>query len=494
MDIFHQLFSQDKHIQVVLEQIKAGAADHQLITGLTGGARPAFLQALYRETNQPIYLVTSNLLQGQKLVDDLSALLGDEAVHFYPADEFIASSMTLTSPELRSARIATLDRLAQGEKGVYVIPVAALRKMMPTPTNWRAQFLQAEVGDEIDLETWLSHLVKMGYTRSQMVTTPGEFAARGGILDIYPTYMEAPIRLELFDTEVDYIRMFSADDQRSIEKLQEVRILPATEIPLSVEERLVIAERIEEALSTSLKKVKNVTTQELLLQHTKQDIEILREGHLPDHVAKYSSLLFEEPAFLGDYFAREGLVIFDELGRIQEVMEAWEREEQEWFLSLIEEGKMLHDVKPSYALKEVLAMTKQQKLFFALFARTFAGVRFQKTTNFSCKPMQQFHGQIALLQNELERWQLEKFTVLFTAYGQERLNTLQTMLADYEIHTTIGAPSGSGVYLIDAALSKGFELPLQKIAVVTDDELFKQQAKKKKSRPQTMSNAERIKS
>ncbi|MER2109068.1 MAG: transcription-repair coupling factor [Solibacillus sp.] len=494
MDVFHQLFSQDKHIQVVLEQIKTGATDKQLITGLTGSARPAFVQALYRETNKPIYLVTSSLLQGQKLVDDMAALIGDEAVHFYPADEFIASSMTLTSPELRSARIATLDRLAKGDKGVYIIPVAAMRKMMPTPNFWRAQFLQATVGEDIDMDAWLLQLVTMGYTRSEMVTTPGEFAARGGIVDIYPPYLENPVRIELFDTEVDSIRTFNAEDQRSLEKLQDVRILPATEQPLNVEARLAVAERLEAALKVSLKKVKNAETQELLLQYTQHDIEMLRAGNLPDHIAKYSSLLYEEQAFLGDYFARDGITIFDELGRIQEVMDAWEREEQEWFLSLIEEGKMLHDVKPSFALKEVLAMTKQQQLFFALFARTFAGVRFQKTTNFSCKPMQQFHGQIALLQSELERWNSEKFTVLFTAYGQDRLATLQTMLADYEIHATIGAPSGPGIYLIDATLSAGFELPLQKIAVVTDDELFKQQAKKKKSRPQTMSNAERIKS
>ena len=87
---------------------------------------------------------------------------------------------------------------------------------------------------------------------------------------------------------------------------------------------------------------------------------------------------------------------------------------------------------------------------------------------------------------------LEKFTVLFTATGEERLKTMQTMLEDYEIHATLGMPNGPGIYLVDATLSAGFELPLQKIAVVTDDELFKQQAKKK-SRPQKMTNAERIK-
>src|SRR5690606_3707985 len=111
----------------------------------------------------------------------------------------------------------------------------------------------------------------------------------------------------------------------------------------------------------------------------------LKMGDVPDHILKYGQLLFDEPAYLGDYFAKDGILLFDELGRIQEVMEAWEREEQEWFVSLIEAGKMLHDVKPSYSWKEILAMLPQQKLFFALFARTFAHVKFDKTTNISCK-------------------------------------------------------------------------------------------------------------
>lgn len=493
MDVFHQLFSQDKHINTLIQQIKDNVADQQLITGLTGSARPTLLHTIFQETKKSIYIISANLLQAQKLLEDLSSLVGEEYVHYYPADEFIAANMTIASPELRAQRIATMGHLVQGDTGIYIIPVAGMRKMMTPPEQWETSYLQASVGKDIDMAYWLAKLVEMGYTRSQMVTTPGEFALRGGILDVYPPYADSPIRLELFDTEVDSIRTFSADNQRSIEKLTHVRILPAMEVLIRTDQRVTIAERIEKALSKSLKKVKKPEIQELLIQHIQQDIEMLKEGHLPDHVNKYGSLLFEQAAFLGDYFARDGIVLFDELGRIQEVMDAWEREENEWFLSLIEEGKMLHDVKPSFGLKEILAMIKQQKVYLALFSRTFSGIRFSKTTNFSCKPMQQFHGQIALLQNEIKRWQLEKFTVLFTAAGEERLKSMQTMLEDYEIHATLGRPSEPGVYLVDATLSAGFELPLQKIAIVTDDELFKQQAKRK-TRPQKMTNAERIKS
>lgn len=493
MEVLRQLVSQDKHITSFLQDIQSGQTSSQLITGLTGSTRPVMVDVLFDYVKKPIYIVSPNLLQAQKMVEDLSGLIGEENVHYYPADEFIAADLSIASPELRAERIATLDQLTRGKCGVYVIPVAGLRKMMPPKEHWMHYFLETTVGDEIEVDVWLETLVAMGYLRNSMVTSPGEFALRGGILDIYPPYLEAPIRMELFDTEVNSIRTFSADDQRSIDQLQTVRILPASEVILTKDERLALASRLEAALAKSLKKVKKQETKELLYQHIQYDIDMLQQGNVPDYVNKYASLLYEQTAFLGDYFSSNGLVLFDELGRIQEIMDAWEREEDEWFLSLLEEGKMVHDVKPAFSFKEILAMISQQKLFFSLFSRTFSGVAFKKTTNFSCKPMQQFHGQMALLQSEMERWQLGKFTVLISVMGQERIIRVQQMLEEYDIHATIGHPTEPGIYIIDGSLSSGFELPLQRLAVITDDELFKQQTKKK-ARPQKMTNAERIKS
>lgn len=493
MNVFQQLFSADQQLSKFMDEIKAATSNKHLITGLTGGARSVLFQHVYEKTNKPLYVITSNLLQAQRLIDDLSMLVGEDEVHYYPADEFVAANISFVSPELRAQRIATLDRLANGAKGIYVISVAGLRQYLVQPEVWKTASIDVTVGDELDLETILQQLVEMGYNRNQMVTAPGEFAMRGGILDIFPLYMDVPIRIELFDTEVDSIRTFDADTQRSIEKLDGVRILPARELILNNNEKLNIASRLEASLANSLKKVKLPEIQELFLEHIQHDIELLKMGDVPDHILKYGQMLFDEPAYLGDYFAKDGIVLFDEIGRIQEVMEAWEREEQEWFVSLIEAGKMVHDVKPSYSWKEILTMLPQQQLFLALFARTFAHLKFNKTTSFSCKPMQQFQGQIALVQGELERWKNEQFTVIFAAKGEDRVKSIANMLQDYEIQLTIGEPNGPGIFIVDAPLTAGFELPLQKIAVITDDELFKQQTKRK-GRPQKMTNAERIKS
>lgn len=117
MEVLHQLFSQDKHINTFIQQIGEKAYDSQLITGLTGSARPVLISTIFKQFKKSLYVLSPNLLQAQKLVDDLSALVGEEVVHYYPAEEFIAADMTIASPELRASRIATLNNLTKKNLG-----------------------------------------------------------------------------------------------------------------------------------------------------------------------------------------------------------------------------------------------------------------------------------------------------------------------------------------------------------------------------------------
>lgn len=496
MKPFQQVFLQDQHISSFITAVQKGQ-DQQLITGLSGGARPAFIHSLSTETEKPILVVSPNLLQAQKLFEDMVKLVGEDEVRLYPADELIAADISVSSPELRAQRIETLDFMLSQKSGIVITPIAGLRRHMPNLKQWKASRLETKVGEEVLIGEWMDQLVAMGYSRQPMVTTPGEFALRGGILDIYPIYMENPVRLEFFDTEVDSIRTFSAEDQRSLEKRKNVCILPATEFVWTKPQLLQLAEKLEVSLAKSLKKVKKPEIKELLLQQIGHDIELLKQGDVPEQMTKYISILEDTPTFLGDYFDENGLVLFDELGRIQEVTDSLESEEKDWYISMLEEGKTVHDVKLSFSMKEILGMLNQKKLYFSLFARTFSGISFKKVVSFSCKPMQHFHGQMNVLKNEMERWVAGKFYVFVLAEGKERQQKVQDVLDDYEIDARVISqstiPSQSGTYIIDGELSNGFELPLQRLAVLTDEELFKQRPKKK-SRPQKMTNAERIKS
>ncbi|GEK34491.1 transcription-repair coupling factor [Kurthia sibirica] len=492
METLRKLLMSDSHVEQLMTAINSGQQG-QLITGLSGSARSAFIDTIFEETAASIYVVAPNMLQAQSLYEDLSKLVGEASVHYYPADEFIAADMAVASPELRAQRIETLDHLLHDRRGIYIIPSAGMRKIMAPKEQWMSLRVAIKVGQDLDIEQLLQQLVTMGYVRNGMVTTPGEFAVRGGIIDLYPPYFDEPVRLELFDTEVDSIRTFSADNQRSIAKLESLTILPAAEVVLTTTMRQELALRLEHGLADSLKKVRTDDVKMSLIENIQADIAMLQQGELPDFINRYGSLLYEKPAFIGDYFDKKGIVIFEELSRIQEVMEAWDKEEKDWTLELIAEGKLVHSVKPSYSFKEIVENVEQRKIFFSLFARSFSGIKFTEITSFSCKPMQRFHGQMTLLKAEIERWKSEKFTVLFITEDAERLGQMQNLLNDYDIQIQLGEPNGIGVFAMEGKLNSGFEMPMQHVAVVTEEELFKQQPKKK-SRPKTMTNAERIKS
>ncbi|MEI2401015.1 transcription-repair coupling factor, partial [Paenibacillus phytohabitans] len=133
-------------------------------------------------------------------------LLEEDEVFLYPVNELIASEIGIASPELKGQRIEALNYWSHQSKGVIVAPIAGLKRILPPKTLWNESQLTFKVGHDIEVEDTLEKLVAMGYERVSMVSAPGEYSVRGGILDIYPLTEENPVRIELFDTEVDSIR------------------------------------------------------------------------------------------------------------------------------------------------------------------------------------------------------------------------------------------------------------------------------------------------
>ncbi len=122
------------------------------------------------------------------------------------------------------------------------------------------------MGIDIDVDHYLKRLVELGYERASMVSAPGEFSVRGGIIDIYPLTEELPVRIELFDTEIDSIRTFTIEDQRSQEQLKEISIGPATEIIVNQNEVAQGIEELEAQLASTLQQVKNAALKATLTE------------------------------------------------------------------------------------------------------------------------------------------------------------------------------------------------------------------------------------
>ncbi|MBP2242588.1 transcription-repair coupling factor (superfamily II helicase) [Cytobacillus eiseniae] len=489
-----QMISQEEDVRSVLSGIKEGLKE-QLISGLSGSARTLFLASVYEETQKPMLVITHNLLQAQKLYDDIVNLAGEKKVFLYPANELIAAEISVASPELKAQRIEVLNHWSKSAEGILIAPMAGLRKVLPPAELWQRCQLTLKVGGEL-LEEQFIQFIQMGYTRVSMVSSPGEFSVRGGIVDIYPLTETDPIRIELFDTEIESVRSFSLEDQRSKEKLSEVTIGPATEFPLQAEDFDKLIRKLEQGLAASLKKIKSEKTKTLLAQNIGFELEKLKTGSKPDQLFKYLSFIYEEGNSLVDYLPDNGLVFIDEISRVQEMNDSLEKEEAEWYTSLLSEGQMIHDVKISHDLREFLSKKRQSVIYMSLFLRHVPNTNPENIINVTCKQMQNFHGQMNVLKAELDRFRKGNYTVVFLGAGEERVKKLQRVLEDYEIEATLidekQSPHRGKIQIVDGNLHTGFELVAQKLVVITEEELFNKRTKKKPRR-QKLSNAERIK-
>ncbi|WP_026673677.1 transcription-repair coupling factor [Alkalihalobacterium bogoriense] len=489
-------FLDNDDIKAVSDSVTANLKE-QMVAGLTGSARTLFMSALYKETKKTQLVVTHNLFQAQKLYEDLTGLMGGEEVFLYPVNELISSEIAIASPEMKSQRIEVLNKLTSNFSGIIIVPMAGLRRLLPPKELWIKSQCHFTVGGDIDIESMLSTLITIGYHRVDMVSAPGECSIRGGIIDIYPLTEELPIRIELFDTEIDSIRYFNVDDQRSHGKVQEVTIGPASEVILLEEHFQTGAKNLEEKLASSLKKIKNNKVKEKMTQHITYEIQQLKSNTTFQGMYKYMSLYYGAETSLVDYLDQSSIMVIDEISRVQEMAESLDKEEAEWLTALLEQGEMVRDVHISKEFEQLVIRSANPIIYMSLFLRHVPLTNPQNIINVNCKSMQNFHGQLHLLKSEIERWIKTKHSIVFLATNQERAKRLQHVLEDYKIEATIvesrNKPIPESVQIIIGDLNSGFELPLQKLVVLTEEEVFTKKAKRKQ-RKQKISNAERIKS
>ena len=475
--------------QLIQQQTK-----RQLLTGLSGSAKTLAIVSTYRKFQKQIILVTPNLYYANQLTEDLRNI--EEDVFLFPVDEVLSAEMAFSSPEARAERIETLNAVSQHKKGIYVIPVAGLRKLLPDPETWRQYQLTWQIGDELELEDLPQKLVSMGYERQSMIGKPGEFSIRGSIVDVYPITSEYPIRIELFDVEIDSMRYFDVETQRSVGNAEEVTVTPTTELVFSPADMEHGRQRLEEALQKRLAVTKEATDKAFLQDYFGQLLSSWQEGIPGENANYYADLLFQKDHTIADYFLSDSLLFVDDYARIMDTNREIEREEAEWQTQRIEELRVFSD---QHFGVEVYPFFKKEHFnasFFALFQKGMGNLRFQAIHNFQYRPMQQFFSQLGLLKAEIDRWEKQQQTVVFVVADAERAQKMENDFRDHEIYAVQTASEkiiSGRTQIIQGALQSGFELPQDRLVVVTEKEIF-QKVKKKRARRQTISNAERLKS
>jgi transcription-repair coupling factor (superfamily II helicase) len=479
-----QAFSQDSDFQSVLSGIRAGMKE-QMISGLTGSSRQIMIASLLEELRQPILVVTHNMFAAQKVADDLQECLPRDRILLYPANELVAAEAAISSPETLAQRIEALTGLAGGFDGIVVAPLSGVRRYLPAQEEIRNARLDIEVGQTLEMDRFLIRLTELGYERVEKVESRGEMSVRGGIVDFFPLNTTNACRIEWFDDVIDSIRTFDPADQRSVDKLDQISILPCRELIAGAERFQNAAQQAFEMLEEQLKKMNDRQAKERLREEISHDIERLRQGAVFPDLYKYIALLYPERQTLFDHMPSNTLLVLDEPTRLLETARQLARDEAEWITHLLANGKTL----PGFVLgndpESVIYHRPFPALFMSLFLRQIPHTQPQNIVNFMCRAMQNFHGQMNVLKAEMERWKRAGSQVIMLANGEERLERLRRILHDYKIEEPL---------LINGNLQSGFELASVHLAVITEGEIFSQKQRKVRRADRKIDNAERIRS
>ncbi|MDC6378338.1 transcription-repair coupling factor [Staphylococcus warneri] len=468
--------------------------DNILVTGLSPSAKATIIAEKYLADQKQMLLVTNNLYQADKIEADILQYVSGEEIYKYPVQDIMTEEFSTQSPQLMSERVRTLTALAHGEKGLFIVPLNGLKKWLTPVEMWRNHQMTLNVGDDMDVDDFLNKLVNMGYRRESVVSHIGEFSLRGGIIDIYPL-IGAPVRIELFDTEIDSIRDFDVETQRSNDNLESVEITTASDYIITDEVINHLQTQLKTAYEDTRPKIEKSVRNDL--KETYESFKLF-ESTFFDHqlLRRLVAFMYDQPSTIIDYFANDVVIAVDEYNRIKETEETLTTEVDDFINNLIESGNgFIGQSFMQYDGFETL-LEERPVAYFTLFTSSMP-VELDHIIKFSCKPVQQFYGQYDIMRSEFQRFIHNDYAIVVLVETETKVERIQSMLNEMHIpvvtHIDQASTSGQAV-VVEGSLSEGFELPYMQLVVITERELFKTKQKKQRKRTKTMSNAEKIKS
>ena len=240
---------------------------------------------------KPLLLVTRDNQSANQMVADLQTLLGSAAgvlpVVPFPDWETLPYDQFSPHPDIISQRLAALHRLPTLARGIVVVPVQTLLQRLAPLSYIVGGSFDLKVGQRLDMDAEKRRLESAGYRNVGQVMDPGDFAVRGGLLDVYPMGADAPLRIELLDEDIDSIRAFDPESQRSLDKVEAVKMLPGREVPMD-----------EASLSKVLATLRERFDVDTRRSPLYQD---LKAGVLPSGIEYFLPLFFNTTATLLDY-------------------------------------------------------------------------------------------------------------------------------------------------------------------------------------------------
>ncbi len=427
-------------------------------SGLSDVHKSLVVSALSVHTGKKLFVLTADEPTAVTMQGDLNAL-GINTLVLHSRD-YNLTRMAGHSKEYEHKRIDTLSRVLDGAFDVAVIPVDAAVQYTVPPQILRQSIINISVGDTVDMLNLCEKLVLAGYTRSELCEGVGQFAARGGIVDVFATGSDAPVRIEFWGDEIDNISYFDIETQRRTDCIESLKIFPANELPFD-------AKKLSQDLNNYIKKTKKLT--ESQKEFIAQDIDRLETG-LSVSADLYVPFLYEKSGTIFDYL-QDGFVAVCETGNIFERLKSIFTLEKEDVTTLLERGELCPK-SAKLRLSDAELMSKlQNAIYLENFPRTSYEFSLKELLSFNFKRSTAWSGDISALCEDISHTLHIKGTVVILAGEQKAAKVLAAELSDRDINAVYlensdGLKSG-GVYVLSGGLSSGFEIPSEKLCVIT---------------------------
>lgn len=429
------------------------------------GCSPSLAVAQAAKENGPILYICSQAQHIRHVHNELSFFLGDTLpIYRFPDWECLPYDRFSPHPDIISQRLLTLHNLPDLQQGIIILPVSSLIQWLAPVQYVQANAFNLKCGDTLETDSFRKRLIDAGYYSVEQVMSPGEFAIRGGIVDVFPSGMNHPFRLDLFDTEIESIKLFDPETQRSNESLSEIRLLPAREFPLDEQ---------------SIKKFRQSFRSHFAGDPQKSLIyRDISKGITPAGAEFYLPLFFDKTATLFDYLPENTQIIIED--GVKEACETLFEESQQRFENAkldpewppLEPNELFLPVQDIFSgLKahssvQILSLNLQDKKHVVEY-NSAAPVDF-KINPHAENPYQPFFTYI---ENNEQR-------ILLLAESAGRRETLLGLLknqkieADYVTSWQQFIESNKKLVISTAEIERGLKLETDGIEIITESQLY----------------------
>ena len=437
-------------------------------------------------------IVTSDEAKARKMCDDAS-FFNREAI-YYPAKDAIFYSADVHGNQITGERLRCISRIinhsSTGEGVLTVVTTmdGIADRLIPVE-RFKEAVITLDYSSEIDTERLAKKLVSMGFVRTGMVENKGEFAIRGGIIDIFSYTDEAPVRIELWDTEVDSIRMFDVESQRSIERLQSYSIFPATEYIFT-----------EDELKNGLYNIKKECDRQLECfdygkrKRTKEQIEagnnlnkLVADVERTGNYEKFTDTLVADTVGLAEYFPEENtLVVLDEPNRLKECNELTLYEYNESMKNRLAAGYVLpSQTNKVKAMNEIISdLRNNKKLILTTLDYKPEGFEIDYSMYITARSISSYNNSFEYLAKDLEKYKKNGYTTILVCSSRTRALRIVDDLGKLGIASfyseDFNKDYGSGLIIVTyGSLHKGFEYPVLSFVVIAENDIFSARKMKK---------------